>query len=474
MLPSGLSRKGNCLRGRRRRYPGGVPLLLVAAVVAITAIGCGNVFSDAVSVVNNRRILQDPYLLATAAAGDSIGSSQVVPLTAGTALVVWQQTVSGQIELFAQEVGRNGPRGGSVNLSELIASDITFFETADNGDGKVAVLYGPGPSNEVYVTRYDHAGDRVRRTDIVNTGASGLLGFGSVAVDDAGRVLAVFVQEVGTYGTYACAYAPESGWCTAPEEIDLGADEVSIGVNPEVVATANGQFHVAWVQGAPPSRFVYARTYQAGTHSWGPEITLGAQSTDSRRGIELLPAGNGKVFAAWTGEIRFAGILDLAIATYTPGGGWGAPETPDSDLAVLGQWVVGNYRGGSVSVGYNRDVSGLRHLHILRGSTGNWSGPIRIADDPNATTRVFDLAVDSQDGTTIIRRETFSTIDEVLLTRYSPESGPGRDLIVDPAVVSVPPAYPGIAVTGDGTVFATFAAEEGGIQGLYVSTITLE
>jgi hypothetical protein len=457
---------------RARR--GGLVSLLVAAVVATTTLGCANVFSDAASVVNNRRVLQEPYLLATAAAGDTIGSSQVVPLGGGTALVLWQQTVAGQIELFAQEVDRNSPRGTPVNLSEAIASDITFFEAAGDGDGNIALIYGPGPSNEVYVTRYDHTGDRVPRTDIVNPGASGPLGFGSVAVDGAGRVLAIFVQEVGTYGTYACAYAAESGWCTAPEEIDLGADDVSIGVNPEVVATANGQFHVAWAQGVSPSQFVYARTYEAGTDSWGPEVPLGDQSPPSRRGIELITAGGGRVYAVWSGDIRGFGFTELGVATYAPESGWFSIETPVSDLFATNQWIVGDSQGGTVSIGYLQDDGGAARLSLLRGTTGNWSGPIQIADAPTAAANEFDLVIDSQDGTAIVRRENLSAIDEILLTRYSPVSGPGRNLVVDPTAGSVPPASPGMAVTGDGTVFASFAAEDGGNQALYVSTITLE
>lgn len=127
-----------------------------------------------------------------------------------------------------------------------------------------------------------------------------------------------------------------------------------------------------------------------------------------------------------------------------------------------------------MSIGYLRDDGGSARLALLRGSAGNWSGPIQVADDPSAITREFDLVIDSQGGTPIIRRETLSGVDEVAFTRYSPDSGPGRNLIVDPAIASVPPAYPGIGVTGDGTVFASFAAEDGGNQALYVSAITLE
>jgi hypothetical protein len=134
-----------------------------------------------------------------------------------------------------------------------------------------------------------------------------------------------FVFADGNAIVAAVRYVAGDGW----QGLDVLQDDVADDSFLETFAVnGDGVAFVLWRQGAS-DRDAYARRFDPGSESWGPERNLDDPNTGNvRSGTRLVVDADGNAMALWA---AFDGVEESIWAVrFRDGGGWGDPEEIDA------------------------------------------------------------------------------------------------------------------------------------------------
>lgn len=160
-----------------------------------------------------------------------------------------------------------------------------------------------------------------------------------VAISADGSAMAVWREKNPgdiNYSIKAARYLPSAGGWQAPQSIDASFENASGESRPRVAMDAAGNAIAVWHQ----ANSLFYNLFSA-SGGWGTavEVDAGAVSSIFPAHIRLVMTPAGRAVVVWN-----SGLFTLKSMAYTPGAGFGAPETaaPYGTDSVLGRDAEGN------------------------------------------------------------------------------------------------------------------------------------
>lgn len=171
----------------------------------------------------------------------------------------------------------------------------------------------------------------------------------AVAMNAAGRAVAVFVLRSGTGADlYAAEYAPGGGW-SAPQGLESRMEVVSA---PRVAVDEAGNALVVWRQSDGTAESVWAARLRVGV-GWSSPLLL-ETGTGAVSAPALAAVGSGEAWVAWT-QPDAAGPARVLASHFTPETGWAPPELA-ADTATEAPVAVALSLDGSAMILFRRQV----------------------------------------------------------------------------------------------------------------------
>ncbi|MCP3667380.1 MAG: hypothetical protein GY696_33620 [Gammaproteobacteria bacterium] len=142
-----------------------------------------------------------------------------------------------------------------------------------------------------------------------------------IALDGSGNAIVVWFQDDGTYDSvYANRYVAGTGWGTATEIDDVNAGDAQF---PQIASDGSGNVIAVWIQDDGTYNSVYANRYVAGT-GWGTAELIEIDGAGAYRNHQIAFDGDGNAMTVWFQ----AGInhYNIWANRYVAGTGWGTAE----------------------------------------------------------------------------------------------------------------------------------------------------
>jgi hypothetical protein len=291
-----------------------------------------------------------------------------------------------------------------------------------------------------------------------------------VAVDGQGRVLAVWVQGVGdVFRPYAASYTPYVGW-GAPQQLDTINE--GDAEQPAVAMNAAGRAVAVWVLRKGSQADLYAAEYAPGGGWSTPQKVESRTEPVSAPRVAVDGAGNG--LAVWkqsdgTAESLWAARLVVGV-------GWSAPLLLETGASHASVPALAAMRGGEALVAWTQpDTEGAVQVWASRFTpdTG-WTAPEVAAGTKTEAPVAAALSLDGS-ATILFRRPVGpDAVISTFAARYAPGSGWSEtSTSLGPALARTEELS--VAMDRWGRALAAWVGPRGGIsQTLYVQRFTLE
>jgi hypothetical protein len=225
-----------------------------------------------------------------------------------------------------------------------------FPDIAMDGQGRAAAVWvqGTGDTFRPYTAAYTpYVGwDTPRELGPLGPGEAEEP---AVAMNAAGKAVAVFVLSNGTGADlYAAEYAPGDGW-SAPQSLESRTEAVSA---PRVAVDEAGNALVVWRQSDGTAESVWAARLRMGV-GWSSPLLL-ETGTGTVSAPTLAALGSGAAWAAWTQQDA-VGPARVLASRFTPETGWAPPELA-ADNATEALVAVALSLDGSAMIVFRRQL----------------------------------------------------------------------------------------------------------------------
>lgn len=297
---------------------------------------------------------------------------------------------AGDGELWSSDRAPGQPWGAARRVSPA-GTDVEWPGFAIDDDGNVTVVWRasqPDGSTAIESVYRPHDGTWGAPVQVAVSAAYGTSP--RVAVDDAGRALALWVEEVGaTEVAYTADRAADGSWSepvavSDPEGRTLYGAGVSIGLDGDALATwiAHDEFE---------RRRVHVSSRPAGGE-WSAPVLLSDPAQEAQ-GVTRHIGPSGAATLVWRRST--GGGVAIESATRPPGGvDWSEPvRVSAAGDNVDGFTAAANAAGDLIVVwqSWHRFHDGTLYRPLsssLRPAGGEWSPPALITDGPATGPRV--------------------------------------------------------------------------------------
>lgn len=284
----------------------------------------------------------------------------------GNFVVVWESWGQSQYpNIYGQRFNAAGvPQGGEFRISESMTGGHKTPVVAMDADGDFVVAWssvrGQTPSYEIVARRYNAAGVAQGGEFQVNTYITDTQDSPSVAMDEDGDFVVVWVSNGQTGGGTLDVYGQRYNALGVPQggEFHVNASTVGFFPTPEVAMNAGGRFVVTWTLGQST---VVARRYDAAGIAQGSEFNVGAGSSSS---VGLDATGNFVI--TWTDSSMDGSGSGIFGQRYSAAG---APQggrfrvnsytNGDQIRSSVVMGAAGNFVVAWSSLGQDGDLSGV-------------------------------------------------------------------------------------------------------------------
>jgi hypothetical protein len=202
-------------------------------------------------------ILGTAVLLETDNDGDAY-SPQIALDPAGNALTVWDQTVGGQLSVYANRRPTGGA-WGTAQLLEAGSGSALMSQIAVDASGNALAVWKQtdGVRYNIWANRFSVTGGWGTATLIENFDAADA-DDPTVAIDPSGNALAAWRQLGASIDICVSRYSSATGW-GAPAVIDTAADAAH---NPRLAFDHRGNALAMWTQFLPQGIRVVAARFE--------------------------------------------------------------------------------------------------------------------------------------------------------------------------------------------------------------------
>jgi hypothetical protein len=410
----------------------------------------------------------------------SMGSSALSPRIAfdasGNAVAIWRQAVGQEIKVAAIRYTAGVDWGTPV----IIDPDTHLARTAElavDPNGTAFAVWSDylGTNNTQTMVSRSTAGT-IWSPEIVLGAAAGV-GNTQVAVDPAGNAIAVW-EEVDSNGgrvAWAMRYAIGQGWDAG---IQLGTSSGTTAADPMLPQIALDKDGYAIATYRVKANLIYydgwSRTYSPGS-GWGdPESFETEQSSVSHVPVVFDP--NGNAFAFWTQGSANFGHSSIWANRYDANDGWGPALLIESDDIAPGQAVslAVDASGNAMAVWQHSDLSRARtdiwaNRYVAgTGAGAGWQTETRIENQRLDNANSAQVAMDPGGNAIAVWKESDGTRYSMWTNRCVAGGTWGTTamlLELDNGEVSDPE----IAMDADGNAFAIWTQFDGASTNVWVN-----
>ena len=246
----------------------------------------------------------DPETIDTGDRGDS-DMVRITMNPAGNAIMMWRQTISKKIYIYARMYVSGTGWQESIRVLEGISS---WYGERINANGHAIFLYENDDTNGYYAKRYVPA---------TGWGAAEQIDMGTgtaysprVEMDPGGNAMAVWSENDGVqWKIYARRFEAGTGWGT-PQEIGYKQG------TPLIKIDSIGNLLAIWNY----NQKIYANRYEVGV-GWGMPQEIGDGDVDA---LEIAMDSSGNLILVWKDKVGDDCVLYTNI--YKVGVGWGTSE----------------------------------------------------------------------------------------------------------------------------------------------------
>ena len=302
------------------------------------------------------------------------GSAAAVSDGVGGAIVIWEDSRSGQAHLYAQRIGPTGARLWSpagVPLCDATGDQVWFDMISDGGGG---VFVGwmdtrrglddrtphHHPLYDLYAQHLDRLGARTWATTGNPVATNALVQAAPSLVTDGGSGVLItwfdsrgpaYLQHLDGSGS---AHLLQDGVAVAGRFLGINDDGLGL-----VAADGAGGMISAFMYGPDTQHDLYAqRVDSTGTLVWPLDGVLVASAPFDQRPNAILPDGNGGAFIA-SHDLRNGKDWDVYVQRITSAGA-AAPGWPQNGLVVctapgfqIYPKLIPNFEGGCLLAWYD-------------------------------------------------------------------------------------------------------------------------
>jgi len=204
-------------------------------------------------------------------------------------------------------------RSGHVVVPELRVNSATAGEqyagaVAMNSAGQFAVVFNHGPTNTVYVKRYEANGVPVASEQVANSLASAVYNL-DIGIDAVGNFVTVWDQvtaaATNNIDVYARRFAA-NGAALAPS-FRVNGFTSGLQLGAQLSMNSTGTFVITWTsfnQAAPNVWGVYGQLFNAAGVRVGSELPVSVQTSAYEEVASVAMTGTGSFTVAWNDENR--------------------------------------------------------------------------------------------------------------------------------------------------------------------------
>jgi hypothetical protein len=325
------------------------------------------------------------FRVNTYTTGNQGASSAVALDAAGNFVVVWDsiQTAPYGGVLFGQRYDASGaPLGPEFVVGSSTTGFFGLASVASDQAGNFMVVWmseqGAGPERDIFAQRYAASGVPLGPTFRVNTYTTGYQTSSNVATDPSGGFVVVW-DSIGQ-GIAGRRFA-SSGAPVGPEFI-VNTHPPGYQLSPDVAADAAGGFVVAWQSGqegpgVPAYTGIYSRRYGSGGIPLGPEFHVNTFTPFLQTGPEVASAADGAFVVVWRSYGLLGPFLGIYGQRYASSGAPAGPEfrvdtTPGNDWF---QPSVASDSSGNFVVAWTSDITNSDVFGRRFASSGPPLGP---------------------------------------------------------------------------------------------------
>lgn len=258
----------------------------------------------------------------------------------GNVLAVWGQNSD---IWSAQYI--NGQGWQAAARIEVEGGAAQFPELAMDGDGNAIAIWAQQINHSQYAQRDAWAATFTPSTGwqapqrlggIKNGNVYGQASDPSIAFDEAGNAVAVWVQSADDNPVWFARYSKVGGWGSAQS---VGATRIGDPANARVAIASTGEVIALWntfVYAGGPYRFdLWAARLPAG-EVWDTPLQLETDDAGSALFADLASDGQGRVHAVWVQYLSDY-TSDILMRTVDSSTGWGASFVVSSHASEFHQ-----------------------------------------------------------------------------------------------------------------------------------------
>ena len=318
---------------------------------------------------------------------------------------------------------------GTAELIETSDGDAHNVQLAVDANGHVTTVWHQYDTSlrhyDLWANRYT-PGIGWGTAELIETSQTDGTGGVQLAVDANGHVTAVWAQGAPSRtDLWWNRYTPGTGWGAA-QMLEYGASSGGTG-NPRVAIDSSGNVILVWSKSVPGSRDLWSKRYTFGV-GWGAAEPVEDMVGTSYQS-ELVADANGNATVVWVQFTGVTGTIESAWANrYTPGIGWGTPElieTSDSGHASSPELAVD--ASGDVTAVWTQDDGTANNLWANRYTPGSGWGEAELVDTNSSGLSPARLTVDAEGRVTA----AWTRNAYLWATHYTPGIGWGTAELID-------------------------------------------
>lgn len=349
---------------------------------------------------------------------------------------------------------RNGQPVSAANGASIALNNVQIGE---NGDQFYVVVSNSEDTvtSDTVTLAVTQAGSACTMPQAIETAAGEALA-PNIVTDAAGNALAVWPQYDGTYyHVYANRYS--SGWGTA-QLIDNVPGNAST-VAPQVAVDGSGNALTVFQH----SGSIVANRYTAGS-GWDSGTAWLDKSIAYSAGPALALAGSGQGIVVWQ---EYDGVTDSIYTThYTPGSGWSAPHTIDSEAtrAASSPSVAMDGNGNAIAVW--RQYDGTTTSIFANRYNGQEWGTAQTIENLSSEALAPEIAMNANGNAVTVWTQHEGSNRSVYSNTYIPGSGWSTPVLLDPGTSYATEVH--AAIDGSGNAIAVWRQYDSNRHRIYV------
>jgi hypothetical protein len=248
----------------------------------------------------------------------------------GNFVVVWvsqDQDPDGTDGIYGQRFNAAGlAQGGEFRVNSTVGDSQSDPSVAMDAGGNFTVVWTSHQSGnlDVFVRRYDAAGNALAAEAVVNTTAGGDQSDADVAMDSAGNFVVVWTAANNLDGNGKGVFAQrfDSAGTALGGEVRVNTTTVKDQTQASVAMTSGGDYVVAWtsVDQDGDRGGVFAQRFDSAGVAQGGEIQVNTQTHDAQDAPGVAVDGSGHFTVVWQSNNQDGSNKGIYAQSYDAGG----------------------------------------------------------------------------------------------------------------------------------------------------------